>query len=72
MGPDQELPSTVRVKSGLNTAGKNIRFYLNYSGLAQAFKYPYEAGTELLQQRKIVKSETITLAPWDLAVIEEN
>jgi beta-galactosidase len=71
-GHDQELPSAVRVKSSLNAAGKSIRFYLNYSGLAQAFKYPYEAGTELLLQRKIARSETVTLAPWDLAIIEEN
>jgi beta-galactosidase len=71
-GHDQELPSAVRVKSSLTAAGKSIRFYLNYSGLAQAFKYPYEAGTELLLQRKIARSETVTLAPWDLAIIEEN
>ena len=71
-GPDQQLPSAVRVKSGLNTAGKSIRYYLNYSGLAQTFKYPYEAGTELLQHKKIARSATVTLAPWDLAVIEEN
>jgi beta-galactosidase len=70
--PDQELPSAIRVKCSLNAAGKSIRFYLNYSGLAQAFKYPYETGTELLTQRKIERSETVTLAPWDLAIIEER
>ncbi len=69
---DQELPPAVRVKSGLSTAGKSMRFYLNYSGQAQAFKYSYGAGTELLSQRPIGKAETITLAPWDLAIVEER
>ncbi len=72
VSPDQDLTGTIRVKSGLSAAGKDIRFYLNYSGKAQAFNYPYEAGTELLTQRKIERSETVTLAPWDLAIIEER
>ena len=72
IGPDQQLPSYVRVKSGMNSSGKNIRFYLNYSNLPQAFQYPYGAGTELITQRKIEASGTVTLAPWDLAIIEEQ
>jgi len=71
-GPDQEFSSTIRVKSGLNAAGKNVRFYLNYSSQAQAFKYPYAAGTDLLTLKKIERSETVTLAPWDLAIIEDR
>jgi beta-galactosidase len=71
-GPDQEFASTIRIKSGYNAAGKNVRFYLNYSSQAQAFKYPYAAGTDLLTQRKIERSETVTLAPWDLAIIEDR
>ncbi len=69
---DQELPPAVKVRTGLNAAGKNIRYYFNYSSQAQAFKYPHGAGTELLTQRKIERSETVTLAPWDLAIIEER
>jgi beta-galactosidase len=72
MGPDQELPPAIRVKSGIGAAGKNVRYYLNYSSTAQTFKYPYATGTELLSQKKIERSETVTLPPWDLAIIEEN
>ncbi len=72
VGPDQQLPPEVRLKSGLNAAGKNIRFYLNYSGRSQSFTYPYEAGFELLTQKPIAKSAPITLAPWDLTIIREK
>jgi beta-galactosidase len=72
VGPDQQLPSVVRVKSGWNATGKNIRYYLNYSSQTQTFPYPHGAGTELLTQRKIGNSATVTLAPWDLAIIEEQ
>jgi beta-galactosidase len=72
IGPDQELPAAVRVKVGRNSAGNAIRFYLNYSGVAHTFKYPYASGTELLTRKKIERLETVTLAPWDLAIIEEQ
>jgi beta-galactosidase len=71
-GPDQDLPTAVRVKSSEGSAGKRIWFYLNYSAQAQSFKYPYDPGTELLTQRKIEKSDAVTLAPWDLAIIRER
>ena len=71
-GPDQELTSAVRVKSGLNPAGKNVRYYLNYSSQAQVVRYPYAAGSDLLTQKKIERSESVTLAPWDLVIIEER
>jgi beta-galactosidase len=72
IGPDQELPSAIRVKSGMSAAGKAIRYYLNYSGVAQTFKYPYDTGTEILTQKTIERSAVVTLAPWDLAIIQEQ
>jgi beta-galactosidase len=72
VGPDQELPPVIRVKSGVGAAGKAIRYYLNYSGAAQTFKYPYDTGTEILAQKKIERSASVTLAPWDLAIIQEQ
>ncbi len=71
-GPDQELPSAVKVRSGIGATGRNVRYYLNYSSTAQTFKYPYATGTELISQKKIERSEPVTLAPWDLAIIEER
>jgi beta-galactosidase len=71
-GPDQELPPRVRVKHGLGNSGKNIHYYLNYSGERQSFRYPYAAGTDLLTAAAVASSQTVSLAPWDLAIIEER
>jgi beta-galactosidase len=71
-GPDQALPSDVRVKHGVNRSGKTIHYYLNYSSGSQTFKYPYGAGSDLLSQAAIASAQQITLKPWDLAIIEEK
>jgi beta-galactosidase len=72
MGPDQELPAAVRVKHGVNRRGRTLRYYLNYSSDVQTFQYPYGAGTDLLSGTAVAPSQTITLKPWDLAIIEEK
>jgi beta-galactosidase len=71
-GPDQQLPPPVRVKHGLNRQGKTIHFYLNYSSEPQTFVYPYGAGRELLAQTAVASSQSLTLKPWDLAIVEET
>jgi beta-galactosidase len=71
-GPDQTLPSPVRVKHGVNRFGKTLHFYLNYSSEAQSFKYAYGAGMDLLTEREVTQGETLTLNPWDAAIVEEK
>ncbi len=71
-GPDQELPSAVKVRHGKNRGGKQVHYYLNYSGQPQTFKYPYAAGIDLLTDRKCAKSQEQTLGPWDLAIVQEQ
>jgi beta-galactosidase len=71
-GPDQELPPPVRVKHGVSNSGKNIHYYLNYSGDKQVFRYSYAAGADLLTTHAVDKPANITLEPWDLAIIEEH
>jgi beta-galactosidase len=71
-GPDQELPAPVRVKHGAGNSGRNIHYYLNYSGARQTFQYPYAAGTDILTGRAVAKAQSIELAPWDLIIIEER
>jgi beta-galactosidase len=71
-GPDQAVPASVRVKHGLNSSGKTIHYYLNYSNNSQTCTYPYAAGSDLLTQSAIAHSQQITLKPWDLAIIEEK
>jgi beta-galactosidase len=71
-GPDQELPESVRVKHGVNRAGKTIHYYLNYSGSTQKFRYAYEPGKDLLSSAAIAPLQSVTLKPWDLVIIEEK
>lgn len=71
-GADQQLPSAVCVKNGTGNAGKPMHYYLNFSGSAQSFAYPHGNGIEVLTGREIAKASSVTLAPWDLAIIEER
>jgi beta-galactosidase len=71
-GPDQELPSSVRVGHGVSDSGRNLHYYLNYSGEEQSFTYPYEAGVDIVTNKSIGKSQTVTLKGWDLVIVEEH
>lgn len=58
-------------KCGRNDFDKELRYYFNYSDKPQQVTHtaPRE-GTELLTGRRISCTETLSLAPWDLAIIE--
>jgi beta-galactosidase len=71
-GPDQSLPPSVRVKHGTDRNGKILHYYLNYSGDAQTFSYPYAPGADLLTQTAIGHAQQVTAKPWDLLLIEEK
>jgi len=71
-GPDQNLPAPVRVKHGVNRKGKTLHYYLNYSSEPQRFAYEYGAGSEIFQQIAVSHGQSITLKPWDVAIIEEK
>ena len=68
--PDQ-LPPSVHVKHGVNREGKQLHYYLNYSSDPQTFAYPYAAGQDLLTNTAVAPNQSVTLKPWDLAIIEE-
>ena len=72
IGPDQDLPASVRVKHGTNRNGRTIHYYLNYSSDPHKFKYTYKAGEDLLTSALVASSQVVTLKPWDLAIIEEK
>lgn len=69
---DQQLPATVRVKHGVTGKGRKIHYYINYSSQPQTFEYAFGAGSDLLTDRAVTKSQKVTLNPWDLAIIEEK
>jgi beta-galactosidase len=71
-GPDQQLPPAVHAQHGVNRLGKRIHYYFNYSGTEVKVSYAYGAGINLLDSKPIANAAELTLAPWDLAIIEEN
>jgi beta-galactosidase len=70
--PDQELPSALHVQHGVNRMGKRIHYYFNYSGAEVRPSYSYALGTELIHGKEVSHGAELTLAPWDLAIIEEK
>ncbi len=71
-GPDQQLPAAVHLQHGVNRMGKRLHYYFNYSGAETKASYAYGAGTNLLNGKPVAKADVLTLAPWDLAIIEER
>jgi beta-galactosidase len=72
IGPDQQLPATVHVEHGVNRLGKRLHYYFNYSSAEAKVTYAYPAGTNLLDGKPAANGAVFTLAPWDLAIIEEQ
>jgi beta-galactosidase len=70
-GADQQLPAAVHVQHGVNRLGKRLHYYFNYSAAEVKVNYAYAAGTNLLDGKPVAKAAELTLAPWDLAIIEE-
>lgn len=66
--PAQRFP--VIVRGGVNDMGRRVCYYLNYSGEAQQAEACMD-GTELLGGRRVHAGETLQLAPWNLAIVEE-
>jgi beta-galactosidase len=71
-GPDQNVPTQVHVQHGVNRIGKKLHYYFNYSAAAQTTQYPYGGGTNLLNGDTVAQGRTLTLEPWDLAIVEER
>jgi beta-galactosidase len=71
-GPDQQLPAAVHVQHGVNRLGKRIHYYFNYSGAEVTIRYAYAAGINLFDSAPVTPGAELRLAPWDLAIVEEN
>ena len=66
--PEQAFP--VIVRGGVNDFGRRVTFYLNYSADAHE-AHACMTGRELLGDKAVAEGETLTLAPWGLAILEE-
>lgn len=61
----------VIVRGGTLKNGHTVRYVLNYSPTPQTMTAP-RAGIELLHGQKIASGARLDLAPWDVAIIEEE
>jgi len=71
-GPDQQLAPSVHLRHGQNRMGKQVHYYFNYSSAEVRPAYSREAGTNLLDGKGVAKGGLLTIAPWDVAIIEEK
>jgi beta-galactosidase len=71
VGADQQLPDSIRTRSGTNGYQRQVHYYFNYSGKDATFSYARKPGTDLLTGKRSATGDSITLGPWDLAIIEE-
>lgn len=68
IGDDLHFP--LILKRGQNELGKELFYYFNYSGETQTVTHVGNAGIELLSEKNVASQEMLTLAPWDLAIVE--
>jgi len=71
-GPDQQLPPSVKTRSGTNNFKRPVHYYFNYSGAETSFSYARKGGTDLLTGKRVASADKLTLGPWELAIIEED
>ena len=66
--PQEHYPLIRR--TGTNDLGKQITYYLNYSGEACSFTYDGADGTELISGKRLESGQTHTVGAWDLCIVE--
>ena len=59
------------VKEGTNDYGRKLRYLLNYSDAPVTAQAPFDA-TELLTGTPFNQHDTVTVAPWSAAILEEK
>ena len=68
---DQNLAEAVKVRHGHDGEGNRLHFYFNFSGQQQSVPYGSADGSDLLTDHEIRRGQTLTLPPWDLAIVLE-
>lgn len=65
-----KLRFPVIVHTGTNEFGKQITYYMNYSGTKQSFTYHGKDGVSLFDDATIDHAAKISLRPWEFTIIE--
>lgn len=68
----QAAASPVRIRQGINGKGHRITYMLNYSSAPVTVTYTGAAAHNLLDGSAVAGGSAVTLAPWDLAIAEED
>jgi beta-galactosidase len=71
-GADQQLHFPLITKTGVNSAGKKIHYYFNYSNASKRAPYLHKTGRELLGDKAISTNSLLDLEAWGVRVVEEN
>jgi len=62
----------VVIRNGINKAGKEVHYFLNYSAQTEEVIYYFPDGTDLLTTQDIIKNNKIKIDPWDLRIVIED
>lgn len=66
----EEIDAPVIVRKGQNMQGKMVYYYLNYSAREQHATYHYNDGANLVDGTAIHHGDEITVAPWNVIIVE--
>jgi beta-galactosidase len=70
--PDLDVPAPVHAKHGVNRAGKQIHYYLNYSSAPQEITYTAGDGIDLPTKSLVTHGQKAIVPPWDVLIVEEK
>lgn len=71
-GVEQETAFPIHIESGVNQAGKRVRFYFNYSDSKKEQTYLHGDGIELIHDQPVQNGSVLYLEPWGFQIIEEQ
>ncbi len=71
-GTDQALHFPLITQSGVNSDGRKIHYYLNYSATSKTLTYPHKSGLELLSGKAVPSGSILRLDAWGVLVVEEG
>lgn len=60
----------VVIKQGINSSGKHVVFFLNYSHEEMTIKNCNGPAFELISETKVNSEESLTIKPWDVLILE--
>ena len=69
---NRNCPAAVTVRKSYNGQGKQVVFYLNYSGEPQTATHMGKDSVNLLSGQSVNPEQDVALGPWGFAILEEK